>query len=160
MRMKTPVLIIALAVMAVLAAMQAAFAWNPLTDLRDNVVWQFGKQAEAGLAVKLAGAGDLEPGDTATSVLAGIADYRFLTLSYGGIKVNKNDTKITDTAKIGFRITSFFDLFKNPPTAEMAFLRNLNVGPALSMPIISRTHPVTLFFDVNYAFGGAPAVTP
>lgn len=139
------------------------FAWNPLTDVRDNLQWTFGKKVEAGLAVKLAGAGDLERGDTATSALAGIFDYRFLAFSYGGIRVNKNDANVTDTAKLGYKVTSFFDWFKNPPTPEMAWMRNLNIGPALSMPIIARKHPVTLFLDINYQFGGtapSPAATP
>jgi len=157
MKLRLPVWIIAAVAIMVMGLLQSAHAWNPITDVRDNLQWTFGKKAEAGLAVKLAGAGNLESGDTATSALAGIADYRFLTFSYGGIKVNNNDAKVTDTFKVGFRITSFFDLFKNPPTQEMAFMRNLNVGPAISSPIISRSHPVTLFFDVNYQFGsGAP----
>ena len=114
-----------------------AFAWNPITDVRDNLQWTFGQKAEVGEAVKLAGAGDLDRGDTATSFLAGIADYRFLTFSYGGIRVNRNDAIVTDTFKTGFRLTSFFDLFKNQPTPEMTFMRNLNIGPALSMPVIA-----------------------
>jgi hypothetical protein len=143
-----------------LMGIRQAFAWNPIADVRDNLLWTFGKTAEAGIAVKLAGAGDLQPGDTATSALAGIADYRFLTFSYGGIVVNRADAKPTDTFKIGFRLTSFFDLFKNPPTPQMTFLRDVNVGPAISSPIISRTHPVTLFLEANYQFGGSPTVTP
>jgi hypothetical protein len=159
-KLRLPVLVIALAVIALCAGIQMAFAWNPLTDVRDNLIWTFGKTADAGIAVKVAGAGDLEPGDTATSALAGIADYRFLTISYGGIRVNKNDAKVTDTFKTGLRLTSFFDLFKNPPTQEMSFMKNINIGPAISVPIISRTHPVTLFLEANYQFGGTPIVTP
>lgn len=135
------------------SACPKAHAFNPLMDVRDNLVWTFGKKVEIGEAVKLAGAGNLDAGDTATSALAGIADYRFMTLSYGGIKVNRQDAQVTDTFKLGLRLTSFFDLFKNPPTAEMAFMRDLNVGPALSCPVIARSHPVTLFLDLNYTFG-------
>jgi len=131
----------------------ACWGWNPITDVRDNLQWTFGKKAETGVAVKIAGAGDLEKGDTATSALAGIADYRFLALSYGGIVVNRGDAHPTDTFKLGFKLTSFFDLFKNPPTAEMEFMRNINIGPAMSMPVISRTHPVTWFLQANYEFG-------
>ena len=160
MKLRLPCLIIVLAFMALVYGTERAFAWNPITDVRDNLIWTFGQKAEAGIAVKLAGAGDLEPGDTATSALAGIADYRFLSFSYGGIVVNKNDAKPTDTFKIGFRLTSFFDLFKNPPTPQMTFLRDVNIGPALSCPVISRTHPVTLFLEANYAFGGTSVVTP
>lgn len=132
----------------------AAAAWNPVTDVRDNWQWTFGKTAEAGLAVKLAGAGDLDRGDTATNALAGIASYRFFVFSYGGIMVNKNDSKPTDTFKIGLSLQEFFGWFKNPPTPEMAILKNVNVGPAIAMPVISRSHPVTLFLQANYQFGG------
>lgn len=135
---------------------QSAFAWNPLTDIRENTIWTFGKTAEVGEAVKLFGAGNLEPGDTATSMLAGIADYRFLSLSYGGTRINQNDASFTDTAKLGFRLTSFFDLFKNSPTPAMEWMRDLNVGPSVAVPLISRSHPVAVFLDVNYVFGGNP----
>jgi hypothetical protein len=131
------------------------FAWNPLTDVRDNLIWTFGKTAEVGEAVKLCGAGDLKPGETATSMLAGIADYRFLSFSYGGTRVNKADTNFTDTAKIGLRLTSFFDLFKNPPTAEMAWMRNLNIGPSYAMSLFNSPHAGTLFLDINFTFGKA-----
>lgn len=130
-----------------------AHAFNPLTDLRENVVWTFGKTAEVGEAVKLCGAGDLKAGETATSMLAGIADYRFLSLSYGGTRTNRNDTNFTDTAKIGLRLNSFFGWFKNPPTPEMAFLQNINVGPSFAMSLFSSPHAGTLFLDVNYTFG-------
>lgn len=133
-----------------------AFAWNPVTDVRDNLKWTFGQKAEAGIAVKIGGAGDLERGDTATSMLAGIADYRFLAFSYGGIRVNTNDAKVTDSFKVGYKITSFFDLFKNPPTPEMAWMRNVNFGPVMSMPVIARKHPITWFLEANYSFGGTP----
>ena len=149
-----------LALLAVFSVFLASpgYCWNPVTDLRDNLVWTFGKSAEAGVAVKLAGAGNLENGDTATSALAGIADYRFLTFSYGGIMTNTNDSKTTDTFKVGLRVTKFFDLFTNKPTAEMEWMRNINIGPALSSPVFARSHPVTLFFDINYSFGGSKAV--
>ena len=137
------------------------WAWNPITDIRDNLQWKFGQAAEAGIAVKLTGAGDLEPGDTATSALFSIADYRFLTFSYGGIRTNKEDAKTTDTFKVGLRVTKFFDFFANKPTLEMEWMRNLNVGPAISSPIIARSHPVTLFIEANYLFGGnAKTTTP
>lgn len=148
--------VVLISIFLALGPLTPAFAWNPITDVRDNLQWTFGKKAELGIAVKLAGAGDLDKGDTATSALAGIADYRFLAFSYGGIVVNKGSGEKTDTFKIGLRATSFFDWFKNAPTPEMAFMRNLNLGPALSMPVIARSHPVALFFDVNYQFGGSP----
>lgn len=129
-----------------------AFAWNPVTDVRENWVWTLGKTAEVGTAVKITGAGDLKPGETALSMLAGVADYQFLTFSYGGTRINKSNENFTDTAKIGIRLTKFFDWFKNGPTEEMAWMRNLNVGPSFSMPLLSEPHAGTLFLDINYRF--------
>lgn len=131
-----------------------AFAFNPVTDVRDNLKWTLGKTAEAGTAIKLAGAGDLDNGDTTTSVLAGVFDYRWFTFSYGGTKINRANQDFTDTAKIGLRLTSFFDFFKNPPTPEMGFLRNVNIGPSFASPIFSSNRAGTLFLDFNYQFGG------
>lgn len=133
------------------------YAWNPITDVRDNVVWTFGKTAEVGEAVKIAGGGDLANGETTTSVLAGIADYRWFCLSYGGTRVNHTDQNFTDTAKVGIRLNAFFNWFKNPTTPEMEFLKNLNVGPSYSMSLFSSPHVGTLFLDINYRFGSAPA---
>lgn len=133
----------------------AAYCWNPITDIRENVIWTFGQQAEVGTAVKLAGNGDLEVGETATSVLAGIADYRFLSIAYGGTRVNRSDANFTDTGKIGLRMTSFFDLFKHPPTPEMAWMRNLNIGPSYAISLFNSPHAGTLFLDVNFVFGGS-----
>lgn len=152
---RTPWFVIVLAAMAVIWGWTNAFAFNPVTDIRDNLIWEFGKTAEVGTAVKLAGAGDLKSGETATSMLAGIADYRFLSLAYGGTRVNKADQNFTDTAKIGLRLTSFFDLFKNPPTPEMAWLRNLNVGPSYTMSLFNSPHAGTLFLDINYVWGSS-----
>lgn len=131
-----------------------AFAWNPVTDIRDNVVWTFGKTAEIGTAIKLGGAGDLETGDTTTSFLAGIAEYRFLALSYGGTRINKDRAEMTDTCKVGIRLAPILGWFKNPPTPEMAMLKNINVGPSLAFPIFSNPHTATWFFDFNYEFNG------
>jgi hypothetical protein len=158
--MREPVLIIALAIMAMLVGIQFAFAWNPVTDVRENVKWTFGKAAEIGTAVKLAGPGELKAGQTATSVLAGVADYRWFSFSIGGTRVNQNDANFTDTAKIGLRLNSFFDWFTNPVTPEMAFLKNLNVGPSYAMSMFSEPHVGTLFLDINYRFGGSTIVTP
>jgi hypothetical protein len=137
--------------------LRPAAAFNPITDFKENVQWTFGKAAEVGTAVKLAGAGDMKPGDTSTSILAGIADYRWFSFAVGGTRVNQSDANFTDTAKLGLKLTSFFDWFKNPPTPEMAFLRNLNVGPSYAISMFSSPHAGTLFLDVNYRFGGSSA---
>jgi hypothetical protein len=134
---------------------QNAHAWNPITDIRDNVVWTFGKTAEVGEAVKLGGAGTIKNGETTTSMMAGIADYRFLTFSYGGTIVNREDSNFTDSAKIGFKVISFLGWFKNAPTDEMSLLKNVNIGPAFSMPLFRSPHAGTIFLDVNYTFGAS-----
>lgn len=132
------------------------FAWNPVTDLRENVIWTFGKAADIGTAVKLTGSDtQMKDGETATSMLAGIADYRFLTLSYGGTQTNKAGTTMTDTMKVGLRLTSFFDLFTHPTTPEMAWMKNINVGPSLSLPLFSTPRVGILLLDANYRFGGS-----
>jgi hypothetical protein len=147
--------IILLVVVFMLWSNKPVFAFNPITDFRDNLQWTFGQSAEVGEALKLWGDGDLENGETTSSLLASIAQYRFMVFSYGGTRTNKNDANFTDTAKFGFRLTSFFDLFKNPPTAEMAWMRDLNIGPSIAVPLISKDHPVALFLDINFQFGRA-----
>lgn len=139
--------------------LRPAAAFNLVTDLRDNIQWTFGRQAEVGTAVKLFGAGDLKAGETATSLLAGVADYRWFTFSVGGTRVNQNDANFTDTAKLGLKLTDFLGWFKNPPTPEMAFLKNLNVGPSYAMSMFSSPHTGTLFLDINYQFGGPATPT-
>lgn len=131
-----------------------AFAFNPILDIRDNLVWTVGKAAEVGEAIKIGGGGDLKVGETSTSMLASIAQYRFLVFSYGGTRVNRNDENFTDTAKVGFRLNTFFGWFKNPPTPEMAWLQNVNVGPSYAMNLINSPHVGTFFIDLNYQFGG------
>lgn len=131
------------------------FAFNPIVDVRDNLIWTAGKSAEIGEAIKVGGGGDLAVGETSTSFLASIAEYRFLVFSYGGTRTNRNDANFTDTAKIGFRLNSFFGLFKNPPTQEMSFLQNVNIGPSYAMNLLSSPHVGTFFIDLNYTFGHA-----
>lgn len=135
-----------------------AQAFNPVTDFQGNWVWTLGKQAEVGTAIKLWGDGDLDNGDTTTSLLAGIGEYRALVASYGVTRTDKAGANPTDTFKLGLKATYFFDWFKNPPTAEMAWMRNINAGPSIAMPLIGKNHPVALFFDLNYQFGGPSTV--
>ena len=128
-------------------------AKNLIMDVRENLVWTFGKTAEVGQGVKIAGGGDLDEGDTTTSFLAGIADYRFLTFSYGGTRINRSDENFTDTMKVGIRLSSFFALFRNEPTPEMSWMKNLNIGPSFAIPLFSRPRSGALFIDINYSFG-------
>ena len=139
----------------IVASTGTLFAWNPITDIRENIEWTIGKEAQVGTAIKIGGAGDLDSGETTTSLLAGIANYRFMTFSYGGTRINKANSNFTDTAKLGLRLTKFFDWFKNPPTPEMELLRNVNIGPSYSIPLLSSPRNGALFLDLNYTFGGS-----
>lgn len=129
------------------------YAFNPITDVRDNWKWTFGEQAEAGTAIKLWGGSDIDAGRTASSFLAGIADYRFLKFSYGAIRDNISGANLGDTFKVGVKLSGFFDWFKNPPTESMSFLKNFNIGPAYSIPVFTAPHAGILFIDFNYVFG-------
>ena len=145
------------ALLAVSLLSGSALAFNPLTDIQEKTVWTFGKTAEVGTAVKLGGGGNLDRGATTSSFLAGIAEYRFLALSYGGTRVNSNDATLTDTAKLGIRLGPILGWFKNAPTPEMSILKNLNIGPSFAMSLLSSPHQGTWFFDLNYQFGGSPS---
>jgi hypothetical protein len=151
-----------LAVLAVLCMcpLKPAAAWNPFIDVRDNLVWTFGKTGSLGEAIKVTGSDSVgKDGSTYTSFLAGVADYRFLTFKYGLTYLNKQDnSKGTDTAKVGLKLTSFFAFFKNPPTPEMAFLQNIDVGPSFAMSLLNSPHVGTVLVDANYVFGAAAVI--
>jgi hypothetical protein len=52
------------------------------------------------------------------------------------------------------------DWFSHSPTPEMELFRNVNIGPSIAMPVIAKTHPVTIIIDCNYRFGNVKPVTP
>lgn len=140
----------------ILLAAKVSFAWNPITDVRDNLVWTFGKAGSMGEAIKVGGSDGVgKDGSTYTSLLAGVADYRFLTFKYGVTYINQDTTKPTDTAKIGLKLTSFFAYFKNPITPEMAWLQNVDVGPSFAMSLLNNPHVGTVLIDANYVFGSS-----
>lgn len=151
MKMKLPVLIIALAIMALCAGIQMAFAFNLIKDVEQNATFPIGQAASAGTAV------NLRNGGLAASFLAEVSNYRMLSLWYGGTYVNANDKALTDTAKIGLNLGYFFANFVNKPPA---ILTNLVVGPSFAMSLISTPRVGTPFFDINYRFGGTTALPP
>jgi hypothetical protein len=130
---------------------QMAQAWNPWTDLTQNVVWKLGQSAQAGEGYNFT----TKTWDT--SALAEVAEYRFLSFSYGGTQINGDSSAATDTFKVGVLSNFFFGLFKNQPTPEMAWLENLNIGPSYAIPVFSGNtgHKGTFLLDVNYRFSGS-----
>jgi len=129
---------------------QPAHAWNPITDVRDNVVWTFGQSAQAGQGY------DFAAKKWDTSALAEIAQYRFLSFSYGATFLDSDSTKATDTIKVGFLSSFFFKLFTNPTTPQMEWMKNLNIGPSYSLPVFSGStgHKGVVLLDINYRFSG------
>ena len=141
--------IVALVVLASFSGRASAF--NLITDIRDNVVWTFGQNAQAGEGY------DFAAKKWDTSALAEIAEYRFLSLSYGATFLDANSSQSTDTIKLGFLSSFFFKMFTNKPTPQMAWMQNLNVGPSYAMPVFSGStgHKGVFLLDINYRFSGA-----
>ena len=131
-----------------------AFAFNPITDIRDNVIWKFGQSAQAGEGY------DFSAKKWDSSALAEIAEYRFLSLSYGATWLDADSNQATDTIKLGILSSFFFKLFTNKPTPQMQWMENLNIGPSYSMPVFSKStgHKGVVLLDINFTFGGASAV--
>lgn len=122
-------------------------AFNPLNDLEQNTTFPIGQLASAGTAI------NLRNGDTSTSMLAMVAQYRgMLDLSIGGTRVNKSDANFTDTVKLGLDLGWVFSYFVNPlpPTAQ--FIKNINIGPSYAISAISTPGRGYPFFDINYIF--------
>jgi len=132
-------------------SLKSAQAFNPITDVRDNVVWKFGQSAQAGSGY------DFSSKRWDSSALAEIAEYRFLSLSYGATWLDPDSSKATDTVKIGFLSSFFFKMFTNKPTPEMAWMLNLNIGPSYAMPVFSGStgHRGVFLLDLNYRFGAS-----
>jgi hypothetical protein len=126
------------------------FAFNPITDIRNNVVWTFGQSAQAGEGY------DFSAKKWDKSALAEIAQYRFLSLSYGATLLDSTSDNATDTVKLGFLSSFFFKLFTHQPTPQMAWMQNLNVGPSFAVPVFSGVtgHKGVFLLDLNYRFSG------
>lgn len=138
------------AVILGLVAVSRAEAFNLVTDVRDNLTWTFGQAAQAGEGYNFSAK------QWDASALAEIAEYRFLAFSYGGTQIDPNSSKATDTFKVGLLSNFFFDLFKNPTTPQMAWMKNVNIGPSYAIPVFSGAtgHKGTFLVDINYKFGG------
>jgi len=124
-----------------------ALAFNLISDVEQHTTFPIGQTASAGTAV------NLKTGALSASFLAEVANYRMLSLWYGGTYVNTADANLTDTAKIGINIGYFLTGFANKPPA---ILTNLVIGPSYAMSLISTPRVGTPFFDINYKFGGTP----
>lgn len=137
------------ALLATMFGASKAFAFNLITDVRDNVQWKFGQVAQAGEGYNFS----TKTWDA--SALAEIMEYRFLSFSYGGTQIDANSSTATDTFKVGFLSNFFFNWFANKPPATMAWMENLNVGPSYAIPVFSGNtgHKGTFLLDINYKFG-------
>lgn len=127
-----------------------AMAWNPITDIKQNLVWTFGQAAQAGTGY------DFAAKRWRTSALAEVAQYRFLSFSYGATFFSERDPQAVDTFKMGILSSWFFSYFVHKPTAEMAWMQNLNIGPSYAIPVFSGQtgHKGVLLLDANFRFGG------
>jgi hypothetical protein len=145
--MKKKLLVLALFLMV---PWRPAAAFNLVTDIQNNVVWTFGQSAQAGEGY------DFSAQKWDSSVLAEIAEYRFLSLSYGATFLDSSSNNATDTIKIGMLSSFFFKLFTHQPTPQMAWMENLNIGPSFAIPVFSGStgHRGVLLLDINYRFSG------
>lgn len=126
-----------------------AHAFNLINDIKTNVQWKFGQAAQAGEGY------DFTSDKWDSSALAEIAEYRFLSFSYGATFLDSSSSKATDTFKMGVLSSFFFNWFVNKPTPEMAWMQNLNIGPSFAVPVFSggTGHKGVFLLDCNYKFG-------
>jgi hypothetical protein len=133
-----------------------AYAFNPITDVQDNLVWTLGQQAALGTAYKIGGSGPVQVGQRGDSAMLGIFDYRFTKVSYGAISNPQDGSKIGDGLKCGLMLNYFLGWFKSPQTPAMQVLNNINIGPTVSIPLLTDAHPLkypSVWIEANYQFG-------
>lgn len=133
-----------------------AMAFNPVTDVQDNLKWTLGDQAAMGTAYKIGGSGEVKVGQRGDSVMFGIFDYRFIKESYGAIKNPNDGSKIGDGLKTGFMLNYFLGWFKSPQTPAMQLLNNINIGPTITIPLFSDSKPFqhpSVWLEANFQFG-------
>jgi hypothetical protein len=155
-KMRSPVLVIALAIMALLAGLQMAHAFSPITDVQDNLKWTAGEQALVGTAYKVAGSGPVERGHRGDSLSLGIFDYRFIKESYTVINDPASGGRLGDGLKTGLQLNYFLGWFKSPQTTTMQMLNNVNIGPVITVPLLSTSKPfqaVDVWLEANWQFG-------
>jgi len=151
--MKSISALLALFLLSTLAL--SANAFNLWTDIQQQTTFPIGQAASAGTAV------NLRDGSLSASALAELANYRMFSAWYGGTMLDPSNGKMTDTGKIGINVGYFLTGFINQPPL---ILRNLVVGPAVAMSLISTPRKAAYLFDFNFRFGGdtalPKAVTP
>lgn len=147
---------VAMGVLALLVScLPKAHAFNPVTDVQDNLRWTLGEQASLGTAYKIGGSGDVKVGERGDSVMFGIFDYRFLKESYGVIK-DANGSNVGDGLKTGLMLNYFLGWFKSPQTPAMQVLNNVNIGPTFTIPVLTDSQPLkhpSVWLEANYQFG-------
>lgn len=157
MKMKSPFLIVILAIVVAMAILTAAHAYNPITDVQQELKWTLGEQALLGTAYKVAGSGDFKTGKRGDSAMLGIFDYRFIKASYGVIRDSDSGSRVGDGFKLGLMANYFLGWFKSPQTDAMKVLSNVNIGPTVTVPLFSDSRPFThpsVWVEANYLFGG------
>jgi hypothetical protein len=133
-----------------------SYCWNPITDIQEQLKWTLGEEAALGTAYKIGGSGDVKIGQRGDSAMLGIFDYRFVKVSYGAISNPQNNEKIGDGFKTGLMLNYFLGWFKSPQTPAMQLLQNVNIGPAVTIPLFSDPQPLkhpSVWLECNYKFG-------
>lgn len=156
MKLRMPLFIIIVAAIAILGVIQSSFAFNPVTDVQENLKWTLGEQAALGTACKIGGSGSVDIGKRADSVMFGIFDYRFVKMSYGAITDPSNGEKVGDGLKGGLMLNYFLGWFKSPQTPAMQLLNNINIGPTITIPLLTDSQPLkhpSIWIEANYMFG-------
>lgn len=135
---------------------ERAFAFNPITDVQQNLKWTLGEEAALGTAYKIGGSGAVKIGQRGDSAMLGIFDYRFTKVSYGAISNPQDGSKIGDGLKVGLQLNYFLGWFQSPQTPAMQVLNNVNIGPTITIPLLTDSTPLkhpSIWMECNYRFG-------
>ena len=150
-----PLIAIGILALACLMA-RTAHAFNPITDIQQNLVWTLGEQASLGTAYKIGGSGPVAIGKRGDSAMLGVFDYRFTKVSYGAISDPQDGSKIGDGVKLGLKLNYFLNWFQSPQTPAMKMLQNINIGPSITVPLLTDSRPLkypSIWVEANYQFG-------
>lgn len=140
----------------VLFASKVSFGFNLWEDIQQQTQWTLGKDVAAGTSVALRtvnnGNISVQGGQYYASALAEVSSYRFLSLWAGGVFIPTSDgtLKAIDTGKVGINLANVFAGFVNQPPA---IIRNLVIGPAISINMFSSPRVAIPSIDANYRFG-------
>lgn len=144
------------AIFLALTVTQNVHAFNPITDVQENLRWTIGEQAQLGTAYKIAGNGPVDTGHRGDSVTLGIFDYRFFKEGYTVINDPASGGHLGDGLKTGLQLNYFLGWFKSPQTPAMQLLNNINIGPVVTVPLFSESKPfqaIDLWIEGNWQFG-------